>query len=59
VTLKGQKDAQFQWKARQSQMALIFLGLVGLKMQNRTKSTGTSVKYQYFCRVVSIKFKAV
>jgi hypothetical protein len=59
VTLKGQKDAQFQWKARQSQMALIFLGLVALKMQNRTKSTGASVKYQYFCSIVSNKFGAM
>jgi hypothetical protein len=25
---------------------------VALKLQNRTKSTGASVKYQYFCRIV-------
>jgi hypothetical protein len=35
-------------------MALRYLGLsVSLKLQNRTKSPGVSVKYQYFCKVVS------
>ena len=32
-------------------MALRYLGFA-LKLQNRTKSTGASVKYQYFCRIV-------
>jgi hypothetical protein len=43
--------------ANSAEISRIDGGVITAK-KKRTKSTGASVKYKYFCRIVSYKFEA-